>query len=71
MSMVTINLVVLNGEKYIRHFLDSLEKQTYPCDKIQFNVLDNGSTDNTKEIIRDFGFRISDLGFSKFFFFVT
>jgi len=51
MSTVTINLVVLNGEKYIRHFLESLEKQTYPRDKIQFNVLDNGSIDNTVSII--------------------
>ncbi|MBI2674575.1 MAG: glycosyltransferase family 2 protein [Candidatus Yanofskybacteria bacterium] len=48
---MTINLVVLNGEKYVRHFLSSLAEQTYPHDKIQFNILDNGSVDNTKSII--------------------
>lgn len=54
--LVTINLVVLNGEKYIRHFLNSLEKQTYPHEKIQLNILDNGSSDNTKIIIGNFSF---------------
>ena len=61
--LITINLVVLNGEKYIRHFLDSLEKQTYPHLQIQFNVLDNGSTDGTKEIIRR---SLATLGIPKF-----
>lgn len=54
--LVTVNLVVLNGEKYIRHFLNSLEKQTYPHEKIQLNILDNGSSDNTKIIIGKFSF---------------
>jgi len=54
--LVTINLVVLNGEKYIRHFLNSLEKQTYPHDKIQLNILDNGSSDSTKTIIGNSSF---------------
>ena len=48
--LVTINLVVLNGEKYIRHCLNSLKKQTY--DNLEINILDNGSTDKTKEIIK-------------------
>ena len=67
-NIVTINLVVLNGEKYIRYCLDSVLKQTYPHELIELNILDNGSTDKTKEIIRDLGFRISDLGFAKFNF---
>ena len=64
--IVTINLVVLNGEKYIRHCLDSILTQTYPHELIELNILDNGSTDKTKEIIRDLEFRVSDLGFAKF-----
>jgi len=63
---VTINLVVLNGEKYIRHYLDAILAQTYTKEFIEFNILDNGSTDKTKEIIRDLEFRISSLGFTKF-----
>ncbi len=66
--LVTINLVVLNGEKYISHCLDSILTQTYPHQFIEFNILDNGSSDQTKEIIRDLEIRISSLGFAKFNF---
>jgi len=52
-SLVTINLVVLNGEKYIRHCLDGILGQTYPHEFVEFNILDNGSTDGTKEIIKE------------------
>ena len=51
--LVTINIVVLNGEKYIRHCLGSVFNQTYPHDKIEINIIDNGSTDSTKEIIKE------------------
>jgi len=47
--LVTINLVVFNGEKYIRHCLDSVKKQTY--DSIEVSIWDNGSTDKTVEIV--------------------
>ena len=67
-SLVTINLVVLNGEKYIRHCLDAVLAQTYPHENIEINILDNNSTDNTKSIVKDFGFRISDFGFTRFNF---
>lgn len=66
--VITINLVVLNGEKYIRHCLDRILIQTYPHELIELNILDNGSTDKTKEITQDFEFKISDLGFAKFNF---
>src|SRR3989344_3442206 len=64
--IVTINLVVLNGEKYIRHCLDGILAQTYPSELIEFNILDNNSIDKTKDIIRGLEFRISDFGFAKF-----
>lgn len=50
--LVTINIVVLNGEKYIRHCLEAVKKQLYS--NIEINVLDNGSKDKTKEIVREF-----------------
>jgi GT2 family glycosyltransferase len=65
---VSINLVVLNGEKYIRYFLDSVKKQTYPHDEIELNILDNGSTDRTKEIIRNWESEIKNSGFAIFNF---
>ena len=66
-SLVTINLVVLNGEKYIRHCLDAVLAQTYPRENMEINILDNNSTDGTKKVIRDLEIRILDLGFAKFF----
>lgn len=48
--LTTINLVVYNGEKYIRQCLDSIRNQTYK--NIEVNIWDNASTDNTREIIK-------------------
>src|SRR3989344_7738400 len=64
--LVTINLVVLNGEKYIRHCLDGILSQTYPTELLEFNILDNGSTDGTKELIQDSGFMNRESEFPKF-----
>ena len=50
--LVTINIVVLNGEKYIRHCLDAVKNQTY--NNLEINIFDNGSTDGTKDIISKF-----------------
>ncbi len=67
-SIVTINLVVLNGEKYIRHCLNSIKNQTYPHNQIEINILDNGSTDKTKEIIRNWKLEIRNSSFAAFNF---
>jgi len=48
--LVTINLVVWNGAKYIRHCLDAVKAQTY--ENIEVNILDNCSWDKTKKIIK-------------------
>ncbi|OGN12473.1 MAG: hypothetical protein A3C71_01735 [Candidatus Yanofskybacteria bacterium RIFCSPHIGHO2_02_FULL_43_15c] len=47
--LVTINLVVLNGKKYVRHCLKAVQEQTYR--NLEINIFDNGSTDGTKEIV--------------------
>ena len=65
--LVSINLVVLNGEKYIRHCLGAVLAQTYPHDKIQLNILDNGSSDNTKSIIATYNQQLTTNNFAKFF----
>lgn len=64
-SKIAINLVVLNGEKYIEHCLNSVLKQSFPHEQIQINILDNGSTDNTRLLIQDLEFRISNYNFPK------
>ena len=64
--LITIKLVVLNGEKYIRHCLDAVLAQIYPHELIKFNILDNGSTDGTKTVIENYKFKIENLSFSTF-----
>lgn len=65
-ATVSINLVVLNGEKYIRHCLDSILAQTYPHELIELNILDNGSTDKTKEVIGNWKLVIGNSSFASF-----
>ena len=52
--ILSINIVVLNGEKYIRRCLESIAAQSYPHDQIEIHILDNGSTDETVNIIEEF-----------------
>ena len=47
--LVTINVVVRNGEKYIRHCLRAVAAQSY--EHLQVNIWDNNSTDATRDIV--------------------
>ena len=66
--IVSINIVVRNGGKYIRHCLDAILAQTYPHEFVELNILDNGSLDNTVGIIENFKFKILNSKFPKFNF---
>lgn len=48
---VSVIVPVKNGEKTIDKLLAALQKQDYPKDKMQAIIVDNGSQDNTIEII--------------------
>ncbi len=48
--LVSINLVVRNGQKYIRLCLDAIKKQDYQ--NLELNIWDNNSDDDTREIIK-------------------
>ncbi|MBU3924531.1 glycosyltransferase family 2 protein [Patescibacteria group bacterium] len=48
--LVTINLVVRNGEKYIRHCLKAIKNQSYP--NLEVIVFDNNSSDKTPLIVK-------------------
>ena len=50
--MVTILLATQNGEKYLKAQLESIAAQTY--ENWQLVVGDDGSTDRTLEILKDF-----------------
>ena len=58
--LVSVNLVVYNGGKYIRQCLDSVLAQTYR--NFELNILDNNSSDNTVALIETF---LSERGFLK------
>lgn len=53
MPVVATVIPVFNGEKYIEKTLDSLASQTRRPDVVI--VLDNCSTDRTRDIIREYG----------------
>jgi len=48
--LVTINVVVLNGERYIRECLTAVRAQTH--DNLEVNIFDNNSADRTREIVQ-------------------
>lgn len=57
--LVSIVVPVYNGEKYIRDTIESVINQTYP--NIECIVIDDGSTDTTSEILKEFGVKIFTL----------
>jgi len=57
---VSIIVPTFNEAKYIRYCLDSLKNLSYPAGLFEIIIVDNGSTDNTLEICREY----SDLIYS-------
>lgn len=52
--MVSIIVPVLNAAPIIGQLLDALSNQTYEQESYEIIVVDNGSTDNTKEVVEAF-----------------
>ncbi len=46
---------IYNGEKHIRTCLDSIKNQTYKAGKIKYYMVDDGSTDATAAIAKEYG----------------
>ncbi|MBN1295512.1 glycosyltransferase [bacterium] len=55
---VTVAVCVRNGEATIRACLDSLIALDYPREKVTLLVIDNGSTDDTPVILRQYAIQI-------------
>lgn len=55
---ISIIIPVLNGEKHIQLCLDSLFRILYPKEKYEVIVVDNGSTDDTLTIAKNYGVKI-------------
>src|SRR5579872_7162043 len=54
---VSIIMPVLNGERYIRQSIESIAAQTYR--DYELVVIDDGSTDRTREIVESFRGRMT------------
>jgi biofilm PGA synthesis N-glycosyltransferase PgaC len=50
---VTIIVPVYNGESYLASCLESIKQQTYPHDELHVIVVDNLSTDRTREVFEE------------------
>ena len=52
--LVSVVAAIKNEEKHIGNCLESVRRQTYPQELIEIIVVDNNSTDRTKEIARQY-----------------
>jgi len=55
LPIVSVIITTKNEENNIENCLKSVKRQTYPQDRIEIIVVDNDSTDRTKEIARKYG----------------
>lgn len=62
LPLISVIITTKNEEKNIKNCLESIKYQTYPQDKIEIIVVDNNSTDKTKEIAKKYTSRIFDKG---------
>ncbi len=50
---VSVIIPVYNGERDLPELLECLRSQTYPEDRVEYLIVDNGSTDGTARLLRD------------------
>lgn len=55
---ISVVIPVYNEEKNLMRLIISLRRQTYPRERIEYIVIDDGSTDNGPKLAKDFGARV-------------
>jgi len=55
---VSVVIPAYNEERYLERCLAALARQTFPAERFEIIVVDNGSTDATAEIAHRFGVRV-------------
>jgi len=55
---ITIIIVTLNNQRTIENCLRNIISQNYPQNKIEYLNIDGGSIDDTRKILRKYGFKI-------------
>ena len=50
--LISVIIPTYNYAAYIQEAINSITEQDYPKDKIEIIVVDDGSTDNTKEVLQ-------------------
>lgn len=63
---ISVVVTTKNEEKNVENCLKSIKSQTYPQEKIEIIVVDNNSTDKTKEIVKEFKERFTPLNVQLF-----
>lgn len=58
--MISVIIPVYNGEKYLRKCLDSIVLQTIGINNIQIIAIDDVSTDNSVNILREYENKFKD-----------
>ena len=62
LPLVSVVVITKNEEKNIENCLKSVLNQTYPNDRIEIIVVDNNSTDRTKEIAEQYTAKVFNRG---------
>lgn len=55
---VTVIVPILNAQKYLDEFLQALLAQNYPKDLVQMIIIDNGSSDKSVDIVKNYPVKI-------------